>query len=142
MTAELLALSDWLLASGCTPVAMASTGDYWKPVFTLLEGTLEVFLVNAPHVKAVPGRKTDVKDAAWLAELLSHGLWRASIIPPVAQRELRDLTRSRRTVIRERAILVNRGRTRLEDANIKLTAVASDVMGVSGHAGGPGRRAY
>jgi transposase len=90
MTAELLALADWLLACGCTHVAIESTGDYWKPVCNILEGTCEVLLVNAQHVKAVPGRKTDVKDAAWLAELLQHGLLRASFIPPVAQRELRD----------------------------------------------------
>jgi transposase len=93
MAAELLTLADWLLACGCTPVAMESTGDYRKPVFNILEGTCEVVLVNAQHVKAVPGRKKDVKDAAWLAELLQHGLLRASFIPPVAPRELRDLTR-------------------------------------------------
>jgi transposase len=93
MTAELLTLADWLLACGCTHVAIESTGDSWKPVCNILEGTCEVVLVNAQHVKAVPGRKTDVKDAAWLVELMQHGLWRASFIPPVAQRELRDLTR-------------------------------------------------
>jgi transposase len=93
MTIDLLALSDWLLACGCTHVAMESTGDDWKPVFNILEGGFEVLLGNAQHVKAVPGRKTDVHDAAWLAELLQFGLLRASFIPPVAQRELRDLTR-------------------------------------------------
>jgi transposase len=134
MTIDLLGLSDWLLACGCTHVAMESTGDYWKPVFNMLEGTFEVLLVNAQHVKAVPGRKTDVKDAAWLAELLQHGLLRASFIPPVAQRELRDLTRYRSTFIRERTTLVNRVQKLLEDANIKLAAVASDIMGVSGRA--------
>jgi transposase len=134
MTADLLVLSDWLLACGCTHIAMESTGDYWKPVFNMLEGTFEVLLVNAQHVKAVPGRKTDVKDAAWLAELLQHGLLRASFIPPVAQRELRDLTRYRSTFIRERATLVNRVQKLLEDANIKLASVASDIMGVSGRA--------
>jgi transposase len=132
MTVDLLGLSDWLLVCGCTHVAMESTGDYWKPVFNMLEGTCEVLLVNAQHVKAVPGRKTDVKDAAWLAELLQHGLLRASFIPPVAQRELRDLTRYRSTFIRERTTLVNRVQKLLEDANIKLAAVASDIMGVSG----------
>jgi transposase len=132
MTADLLALSDWLLACGCTHVAIESTGDYWKPVFNILEGTCEVVLVNAQHVKAVPGRKTDVKDAAWLAELLQHGLLRASFIPPVAQRELRDLTRYRSTFIQERVTLINRVQKLLEDANIKLAAVASDIMGVSG----------
>jgi transposase len=134
MTADLLALADWLLACGCTHVAIESTGDYWKPVFNILEGTCEVILVNAPHVKAVPGRKTDVKDAAWLAELLPHGLLRASFIPPVAQRELRDLTRYRSTFIRERVTLINRVQKLLEDANSKLAAVASDMMGVSGRA--------
>jgi transposase len=134
MTADLLALSDWLLAHGCTHVAMESTGDYWKPVFNLLEGAFEVLLVNPQHVQAVPGRKTDVKDAEWLAELLQHGLLRASFIPPVAQRELRDLTRYRNTFVRERATLVNRVQKVLEDANIKLASVATDVLGVSGRA--------
>jgi transposase len=134
MTVDLLALSDWLLACGCTHVAVESTGDYWKPVFNILEGMCEVILVNAQHVKAVPGRKTDVKDAAWLADLLQHGLLRASFIPPVAQRELRDLTRYRSTFIRERVTLINRVQKLLEDANIKLAAVASDIMGVSGRA--------
>jgi transposase len=134
MTADLLSLADWLLTCGCTHVAIESTGDYWKPVFNILEGTCEVILVNAQHVKTVPGRKTDVKDAAWLAELLQHGLLRASFIPPVAQRELRDLTRYRSTFIRERVTLINRVQKLLEDANIKLAAVASDIMGVSGRA--------
>jgi transposase len=134
MTVDLLALSDWLLACGCTHVAIESTGDYWKPVFNILEGTCEVLLVNAQHMKAVPGRKTDVKDAAWLAELLQHGLLRASFIPPVAQRELRDLTRYRSTFIQERVTLINRVQKLLEDANIKLAAVASAIMGVSGRA--------
>ncbi len=134
MTAELLALADWLLAYRCTHVAIESTGDYWKPVFNILEGMCEVILVNAQHVKAVPGRKTDVKDAAWLAELLQHGLLRASFIPPVAQRELRDLTRYRSTFIRERVTLINRVQKLLEDANITLAALASAIMGVSGRA--------
>ena len=129
MTADLLALSDWLTTCGCTHVALESTGDYWKPVFNLLEGNFEVLLVNPQHVKAVPGRKTDVKDAEWLAELLQHGLLRASFIPPVAQRELRDLTRYRNTFIRERATLANRVQKVLEDANIKLGSVATDVLG-------------
>jgi transposase len=93
MTAELLALAAWLLADGCTPVAIESTGDSWKPGFTIRESTGEVILVKAQHVKAVPGRKTDGNDAAWRAELLPHGLLRASLIPPMAQRELRDLPR-------------------------------------------------
>jgi transposase len=134
MTAELLTLSDWLLARGCTCVAIESTGDSWKPVFNILEGTCEVVLVNAQHVKTVPGGKTDVKDAAWLAELLPHGLLRASFIPPVAQRELRDLTRDRSTCIQARVTLINRVQKLLEDANSKLASVASDMMGVSGRA--------
>jgi transposase len=132
MTADLLALADWLLVCGCTHVAVESTGDYWKPVFNMLEGTFEVLLVNAQHVKAVPGRKTDVNDAAWLAELLQHGLLRVSFIPPVAQRELRDLTWYCCTFIQERVTLINRVQQLLEDANIKLAAVASEIMGVSG----------
>jgi transposase len=134
MTAELLTLADWLLSSGCAPVAMESTGDYWNPVFNMLEGRCEVLLVNAQHVKAVPGRKTDVKDAAWLAELLQPGLLRASCIPPVAQRERRALTRDRRSFIQERVTLINRVQKLLEDANSKLAAVAADSMGVSGRA--------
>ena len=134
MTADLLALSDWLQERGVTHVAIESTGGYWKPVFNLLEGSFEVLLVNPQHVKAVPGRKADVSDAEWLADLLRHGLLRASFIPPVAQRELRDLTRFRSTFIRERATLVNRVQKVLEDAHIKLASVASDVMGASGRA--------
>jgi transposase len=122
MTAELLTLADGLLARGCTPVAIESTGDYWKPVFKILEGTYEVVLVNAQHVKAGPGRKTDVKDAAWLAALLQHGLWRASVIPPVAQRERRDLTRYRNPLIQARVTLINRVQKLLEEAHIKLAA--------------------
>src|SRR5713226_9395670 len=108
MTHDLLALSDWLLAAGCTPVALESTGEYWKPVFNILEAHFEVLLVNAQHIKAVPGRKTDVKDAQWIAALLHHGLLRASFIPPPAQRELRELPRHRTTFGRERATVVNR----------------------------------
>jgi len=134
MTADLLALSDWLSGHGCTHVAMESTGEYWRPVFNILEGNFEVLLVNAQHIKAVPGRKTDVKDAEWIAQLLQHGLLRASFIPPVAQRDLRDLTRHRSNFIRERATLVNRVQKVLEGANIKLGSVASNVMGVSGRA--------
>jgi len=134
MTAELLTLSDWLLGHGVTHVAMESTGEYWKPVFNILEDSVEVLLVNAQHVKAVPGRKTDVTDAEWLAELLKHGLLRASFIPPKGQRELRELTRHRSTFVRERATLVNRVQKVLEGANIKLASVATDVLGVSGRA--------
>lgn len=134
MTADLLTLSDWLQGFGVTHVAMESTGEYWKPVFNILEGNFEVLLVNAQHIKAVPGRKTDVKDAEWIADLLQHGLVRGSFIPPEPQRELRDLTRHRANFIRERATLVNRVQKVLEGANIKLGSVASNVMGVSGRA--------
>ncbi|MBD2352813.1 IS110 family RNA-guided transposase [Trichormus variabilis] len=134
MTGELLKLSDWLLARECTHVAMESTGEYWKPVFNILEASFEVMLVNAQHIKAVPGRKTDVKDSQWIAELLQHGLLRPSFIPPIAQRDLRDLTRHRTNFVRERVNLVNRIQKVLEGANIKLAAVVSDVMGVSGRA--------
>jgi transposase len=134
MTADLLALSDWLQALGVKQVAMESTGEYWKPIFNILEGNFEVLLVNAHHIKAVPGRKTDVKDAEWIAELLQHGLVRGSFIPPPEQRELRELTRHRSNFIRERASLVNRVQKTLESANIKLASVASNVMGVSSRA--------
>jgi transposase len=134
MTGELLALSDWLMGYGVTHVAMESTGEFWKPVFNILENNFEVLLVNAQHIKAVPGRKTDVKDAEWIAELLRHGLLKASFVPPLGQRELRELTRYRSTFVRTRATLVNRVHKLLEGANIKLTSVASDVMGVSGRA--------
>ncbi len=134
MTSDLLALSDWLMTCGVTHVAMESTGEYWKPVFNILENNFEVLLVNAQHIKAVPGRKTDVKDSEWIAELLRHGLLKASFVPPLGQRELRDLTRARSTFVRTRATLVNRVHKVLEGANIKLTSVASDVMGVSGRA--------
>lgn len=134
LTSDLLALSDWLMGFGVTHVAMESTGEYWKPVFNILENNFEVLLVNAQHVKAVPGHKTDVKDSEWLADLLRHGLLKASFVPPLGQRELRELTRYRSTFVRERATLVNRVQKVLESANIKLASVASDVMGVSGRA--------
>ena len=134
MTGDLLGLSDWLLANGVTHVAMESTGEYWKPVYNILEGSFELLLVNAQHVKAVPGRKTDVKDAEWIAQLLRHGLLRASFVPPQGQRQLRELTRCRTTFVRERATLVNRVQKVLESANIKLASVATDVMGVSARA--------
>jgi transposase len=113
---------------------MESTGEYWKPVFNILENNFEVLLVNAQHVKAVPGRKTDIKDAEWIAELLRHGLLKASFVPPLGQRELRELTRYRSTFVKERASLVNRLQKVLESANIKLASVATDVTGVSGRA--------
>ena len=131
-TADLLALSDWLTEAGCTHVAMESTGVYWKPIYNLLEGQMELLVVNAQHIKTVPGRKTDVKDAEWIAELLQHGLLKGSFIPPRFQRDLRDLTRYRTTLVRERARIVNRLQKVLEDANLKLASVATDVVGVSG----------
>jgi transposase len=134
MTSDLLALSDWLQVHGVTHVALESTGEYWKPVFNILESGFEVILVNARHLSKVPGRKTDRSDAEWLAEVMQCGLLTASFIPPVGQRELRELTRYRSTFIRERATLVNRVQKVLESANIKLASVASDVMGVSGRA--------
>jgi transposase len=134
MTTDLIALADWLDACGVTHVAMESTGVYWKPVFHLLEGRFEVLLVNARHMKQVPGRKTDVKDAEWIAQLLQYGLLRASFIPPPPVRDLRDLTRQRVQLVRERAGVVNRIQKVLEDANIKLSSVATDVLGASGRA--------
>jgi transposase len=134
MTADLLALSDWLTSQGVTHVAMESTGEYWKPVFNILETNFEVVLVNAQHIKAVPGRKTDMSDADWLTELLKHGLLKASFVPPEGQRELRELTRYRTTFVRERATLVNRVHKVLESANLKLTSVATDITGASGRA--------
>jgi transposase len=134
MTADLLGLSDWLLLHGVTHVAMESTGEYWKPVFNILENNFEVMVVNAQHISKVPGRKTDQSDAQWIAELLQYGLLKPSFIPPVGQRELRELTRYRSSFVRERATLVNRLQKVLESANIKLASVATDVMGVSGRA--------
>jgi len=134
MTKDLLELSDWLMSQGVTDVAMESTGEYWKPIFNILENNFEVMLVNAQHISKVPGRKTDVTDAEWIADLLRHGLLSASFIPPVGQRELRELTRYRSTFIKERATLVNRVQKVLESANIKLASVASNVIGVSGRA--------
>jgi len=133
-TADLLELADWLRACGCTHVAMESTGVYWKPVYAVIEAVAAIALVNAQHLKTVPGRKTDVKDAAWIAELLQHGLLRGSFVPPREQRDLRELTRYRATLIDERARLANRIQKVLEDAQIKLGDVASDVLGVSARA--------
>lgn len=134
MTGELLELSDWLMQLGVTHVAMESTGEYWKPVFNILENNFEVFVVNAQHISRVPGRKTDQSDAEWIAELMQYGLLRASFIPPSGQRELRDLTRHRANFVRERVNMINRLQKVLEGANIKLASVATNVMGVSGRA--------
>lgn len=133
-TPDLLQLHDWLLEWQVTHVAMESTGDYWKPVYNVLEDTFELLVVNAKHVKHVPGRKTDVKDSEWLAELMMHGLLKASFIPSKPQRALRDMTRYRTTLVQERTRLVNRVQKLLEGANIKLSSVATDIMGVSARA--------
>ena len=133
-TVELLAMLDWLTEWGCSHVAMESTGEYWKPVYNILEGHVEVLLVNAQHIKAVPGRKTDVGDAEWIADLLRHGLLRSSFVPPRAQRELRDLTRQRSNLVRERASVINRLQKVLEAANVKLASVASHMTGASARA--------
>src|SRR5262249_39687518 len=124
-TPELLQLLDWLRGRQVPIVAMESTGVYWKPLFNLLEGALEVLLVNTEHIKKVPGRKTDVKDCAWIAQLLQHGLLQASFVPPRPIRELRDLTRQRTQLAGEKASVANRIQKVLEDANIKLGSVAS-----------------
>ena len=133
-TAGLLALADWLAAEGVTHAAMESTGVYWKPVFHVLEGRCELLLVNAQHLKQVPGRKTDRADAAWIARLLQHGLLRPSFVPPVPVRELRDLTRQRAQLVGEKVRAGNRIQKVLEDANVKLASVASEVLGQSGRA--------
>jgi transposase len=132
MTRDLLALSDWLASHGVSHVAMESTGVYWKPVFNILAGRVEVILVNAEHIKQVPGRKTDVKDCQWIAQLLQHGLLKASFVPAEPIRELRDLTRQRTQLIQERSAAANRIQKVLEDANVKLASVATDVLGASG----------
>jgi transposase len=132
MTDELLALGDWLAAAGCTHVALESTGVYRKPIWNVLEGQFELLLANAQHIKQVPGRKTDVKDAEWIADLLRHGLLRASFVPDREQREVRELTRYRLALVRERSREVQRLQQTLEGANIKLGTVASDILGTSG----------
>jgi transposase len=134
MTKDLLMLSDWLTTFQVTHVAMESTGVFWQPIYNLLEEEFTVWVVNARHIKNVPGRKTDVKDAEWIADLLSHGLLSPSFIPGRDQRELRELVRYRRRLIQNRAQVVNRIQKVLEAANIKLDCVASDVMGASGRA--------
>lgn len=134
-TKDLLALGDWLIGYGVTHVAMESTGVYWEPLYNVLEGLeLTVWVVNAQHIKAVPGRKTDVKDAEWIADLLRHGLVRPSFIPKREQRELRELVRYRRTLLHQRGQVVNRIQKVLEGGNIKLSSVATDVVGKSGRA--------
>lgn len=131
-TDQLQEMSDWLKGLGVTHLAMESTGVYWLPIYNILEGGFEILLVNARHVKNVPGRKTDVKDCQWLAQLLQHGLLRGSFIPPREQRELRELTRHRTQLVAEKSRVANRIQKTLEDANIKLSSVATDVLGKSG----------
>jgi transposase len=134
LTPELLRLVDWLQSTGCSHVALESTGVYWKPLFNLMEGLFEIVLVNAQHMKAVPGRKTDTKDAEWIADLLQHGLLKASFIPPQPQRDLRDLTRYRSSLKQERTRHVNRIHKLLEETNIKLSSVFADLMCKTGRA--------
>ncbi len=131
MTEDLLQLGDWLAAEQVTHVAMEATGIYWHPLYNLLEDQFTLLLANAQHIKAVPGRKTDVKDCEWIADLLRHGLLRPSFVPPRPQRELRELTRYRTTLVRERSAEVNRLQKTLEGANIKLAGVASNILGTS-----------
>ena len=133
-THQLLALRDWLSSFGVTLVGMESTGVYWKPVYYVLEDDIECWLLNAHHLRAVPGRKTDVKDAEWICQLVEHGLVRASFVPPRPIRELRDLTRYRKALINERTREVQRLDTVLQDAGIKLSSVATEVLGKSGRA--------
>ena len=134
MTDELLQLRDWLVATKCTHVAIESTGVYWKPVFNILEDALTVILINPEHARALRGRKTDVKDAEWLADLLRHGLLKASFIPPAEIRELRELTRYRDSLVREQGAVANRIQKLIESGNIKLGQVATDALGASGRA--------
>jgi transposase len=134
MTDDLLRLRDWLVAAQCTHVAIESTGVYWKPVFNILEDGLTVILINPEHAHALRGKKTDVKDAEWLADLLRHGLLKPSFIPPPVIRELRELTRYRESLVRERSAVANRIQKVIESANIKLAQVVSDALGVSGRA--------
>lgn len=133
-TAELLAMTDWLVAHGCTHVAMESTGVYWKPIWHVLDGQVELILANALQTRTVPGRKSDVNDARWIADLLAHGLIRSSFVPPAPIQELRDLTRTRKQLVREVSQHTLRLQKVLEDANLKLKNVISDILGMSGRA--------
>jgi transposase len=133
-TSQLCALADWLRECGCTHAAMESTGVYWKPVWHVLEDTVELVLANAMHIRNVPGRKTDINDAMWIADLLAHGLIRGSFVPPQPIQEMRDLTRTRKQLVREAAQHSQRIQKTLEDANIKLASVVSDILGASGRA--------
>lgn len=134
ITADLLALRDWLTGHGCTHVAMESTGVYWKPIWQVLDGRFALVLANARHIRAIPGRKSDVNDATWIADLLAHGLIRGSFVPPAPVQELRDLTRTRKQLVREIAQHTLRIQKTLEHANLKLTGLLSNILGVSGRA--------
>ena len=134
MTRDIQAMADWMAAQGVTPVAMESTGVYWKPIYNILEGRFTVLRVNARHLKQVPGRKSDIRDGEWIAQLRQHGLLKGSFIPPRPQRELRDLTRHRTQLVEEKGRTINRIQKVLEDANIKLASVATDILGASGRA--------
>src|ERR1700692_3939955 len=132
-TQQLMALSDWLSAEGATHIAMEATGVYWKPVWHILsDGEFELTLANAAHVKNVPGRKTDVNDATWLADLMAHGLIRASFVPGEPTQQMRDLLRTRKQFVRERSSHIQRIQKTLEDANIKLDSVLTNILGLSG----------
>ena len=133
-TADLEALRDWLTAQGCTHVAMESTGVYWKPIWQILEGWFALVLANARHIRAIPGRKSDVNDATWIADLLAHGLIRSSFVPPAPVQELRDLTRTRKQLVREIAQHTLRIHKTLEHANLKLPGLLSNILGLSGRA--------
>lgn len=134
MTEDLIACREWLVSEGCTHAVLENTGVYWKPLFNVLEDVIEVVLANARHIKNVPGRKTDVKDCEWLAQLLRHGLVKGSFIPPKPIRQLRDLTRCRQKLVQQRSSEINRLQKFLDDANIKLSSVVSDINGVSAQA--------
>lgn len=134
MTRDLSAMADWMVVQGVTHVAMESTGVFWKPIYNILEGRFTVLLVNARHLKQVPGRKSDLRDCQWIAQLLQYGLLKGSFIPPRSQRELRDLTRHRTQLVEEKIRTANRIHKILEDANIKLSSVATDILGLSGRA--------
>src|ERR1700675_192020 len=133
-TSGLQSLDEWLSSHACTHVAMEATGVYWKPVWHILESDFELVLANAAHIRNVPGRKTDVNDATWIADLLAHGLIRSSFVPPAPIQELRDLTRTRKQLVREIARHTQRIQKTLEDANVKLTEAISDILGTSGRA--------
>jgi len=139
MTRDLLAMADWMAAQGVTHLAMESTGVYWKPIYNVLESRFTILLVNARHLKQVPGRQSDVRDCQWIAPLLPHGLLKGSFIPQRPQRERRDLTRHRTQWMEERTRTVNRIHKVLEEANSKLASVASDILGASGRAMLPAR---